>query len=263
MPSTLSELWSRRHLLWVLTTSNIKRTNKHSTLGWLWWLLDPILLGTVYYVLASMLFERRANQPFALYLIIGLVSFKAFNEAVTQSAAVIRGRTAIVRAVSFPKMVLPLSLVLSSTFFFLFSLVVVALLASWYGPRYGTWPSLYYALLPAVIACQVLFSVGIALMAATAGVYFEDARNIVGHLMRVWYYLSPGLYSLDQIPERYHTWLRLNPFTRLMTMYRAIMMEGRPPDPSDYAMALAMGVGACAVGYWVFRRHEGGFVSEL
>ena len=66
MPSTLSELRSRRHLLWVLTTSNIKRTNKHSTLGRLWWLLDPILLGTVYYVLASMLFERRANQPFAL-----------------------------------------------------------------------------------------------------------------------------------------------------------------------------------------------------
>lgn len=207
MPSTLSELWRRRHLLWVLTTSNIKRTNKYTALGWLWRLLDPVLLAVVYYVLVSILFTRRGHQPFALYLIIGLVSFKAFNEAVVLSAAVIRGRAAIVHSVAFPKIVLPLSLVFSSAFFFLFSLVVVALLACWYGPGYGTWPNLQYALLPAVIGCQVLFTVGV-----DAGRVELEKKNLTHKQATL---VETGCFDFDTLGQSFDYALAQSLFTHL------------------------------------------------
>ena len=264
MRSTVSNLWQRRHLLRVLIGSNLKRQNKNSVLGYLWWLLDPILLTCVFYILVAVLFRRGGgNQPYILFLIIGLLSWKAFSDSVGQAVASIRAQASILKSISFPKAVLPLSLVFSNTVHFLFALVVIVALSLWYGNEYGTWPNVYYLMLPVVIALQVLFTVGMAFLVSTLGLFFEDTGNIVQHLLRMWYFLSPGLYSIDLVPERYQAVYRLNPLCELMTSYRDILMLGRMPDWFDLCYAFGIGVFTCLIGYFIFRRYEGRFVQKL
>ncbi|HOX45936.1 MAG TPA: ABC transporter permease [Myxococcota bacterium] len=265
MRSSPANLWARRHLLGVLTVSNLKRQNKSSALGYLWWLLDPLLMTGVYYLVVAVLFHRRGGpeQPYLLFLLCGLLPWKAFSDSIGQSVLSIRGQASIVKAISFPKAVLPLAVVLSNTIYFLVALLVAIGLALYYGPEHGTWPSVYYLLLPVVVLLQVLVTAGLALLVAALGVLFLDTGNITGHLLRMWYFLSPGLYSLDMVPERYRPLFRLNPFAELMTAYRDILMHHRAPAWEDLGLAAGLGLAALLAGYLVFRRLEGRLVQRL
>jgi ABC-type polysaccharide/polyol phosphate export permease len=265
MRSSPANLWARRHLLGVLAVSNLKRQNKSSTLGYLWWLLDPMLMTGVYYLIIGVLFHRRGGpeQPYLLFLLCGLLSWKAFSDSIGQSVLSIRGQASIVKAISFPKAVLPLAVVLSNTVYFLIALLVAVGLALCYGPEYGTWPNRYYLFLPLVVALQVLVTTGLALLVAGLGVLYLDTGNITGHLLRMWYFLSPGLYSLEMVPERIRPLFRLNPFAELMTAYRDILMRGRAPALEDLGLAAALGLVAFLAGYTVFRRLEGRLVQRL
>jgi ABC-type polysaccharide/polyol phosphate export permease len=264
MRSSLENLWSRRHLLSVLIRSNLKRQNKNSALGYLWWLLDPILMTGVYYIVVVVLFQRGgSNQPYILFLMCGLLVWKAFSTSVGQSVESIRAQTSIIKAISFPKAVLPLSLVFSNTVHFLFALLVAVGLGVWYGHEYGTWLNIYYFMLPVVVGLQVMFTMGVVLIISTLGLFFRDTTNIIGHLLRMWYFLSPGLYSIDRVPESLQPVFRLNPFCELMTSYRDIIMWGRMPSWFDLGYAFGIGLVSLLTGYLVFRRYEGRFVQRL
>jgi len=264
MRSTISNLWARRHLLWVLTSSNIKRQNKNSMLGYLWWLLDPILMTGVYYFLVAILFKRGdPKAPYLLFLLIGLLCWKTFADSVSQSTLMLRSQASIIKAISFPKAILPLSVVVSNTFYFVTALIVAVGLACVYGPHWGTWPNLYYAMLPVIIGAQVLFSVGLALLVSVLGVFFADTANIIGHLLRMWFFLSPGLYSLDRVPQHLVPYFKLNPFSSIMTSYRDILIFGRMPSLGNMAYAIGAGIVSCALGMWVFKRLEGRLVQKL
>jgi len=98
---------------------------------------------------------------------------------------------------------------------------------------------------------------------ATLGVFFQDSANILGHLLRMWFFLSPGLYSLDKVPDHLRQYFRLNPFCELMTSYRDIIIHGRMPALFDLGYAFLVGVVCCAFGYFVFKRYEGRLVQKL
>lgn len=264
MSSTLENLLSRRHLLSVLIASNLKRQNKNSALGYLWWILDPILMTGVYYIVLVVLFRRGGdNQPVILFLLCGLLPWKSFSQSLSQSIGSVRGASGVIKAISFPKAVLPLSLVFSNTIYFIVALLVAVAISLLYGNEYGTWPNVYYLLLPVVILIQVLFTVGCCLILAGLGVFFVDTGNIMSHILRMWYFLSPGLYDVSQVPESMLPLFRLNPFCELMTMYRDIIMWGRMPSAFDMGYAFLAGLVACTLGYFFFKHYEGRFVQRL
>jgi ABC-type polysaccharide/polyol phosphate export permease len=144
-----------------------------------------------------------------------------------------------------------------------FSLLVAVGLALIYAPNHNTWPNIYYLMLPAVILLQIFFTTGICLFMATLGLYFPDTSNIMGHLLRMWYFLSPGLYSISLVPERFVPIYRLNPFCGLMTSYRDIIMKGRMPATSDLLYVLTIGMVCFVAGFTVFKRYEGRFAQKL
>lgn len=264
MRSTLSNTWTRRHLLLVLLISNLKRQNKNTALGYLWWLLDPILMTGVYYLVVGVIFHRGSNhEPFILFLVCGLIPWKAFSDSLSQSVSIIRNQASIIRAVSFPQIVLPLSIVLSNAVYFLIALLVPIALALYYYAEHSTLPTLAYLMLPAVVAIQLLFTTGVCLLTATIGVFFLDTANIVGHILRIWYFLSPGLYDLTAVPERFRLVFQLNPFSGLMTSYRSILIKGEFPGLPELGLPLAGGIVFFVLGCIIFCRYEGRFVHKL
>jgi lipopolysaccharide transport system permease protein/teichoic acid transport system permease protein len=262
--SSPANLWRRRHLIRVLVTSNIKRQSRHSSLGYLWWLIDPLLMTAVYYVVVSILFQRGGhNQPYILFLMCGLLPWKAFSDSVSQSVGAIKASAGIIKAISFPRAVLPLSFVLSNLIFFGFALMVLVGLALAYGPQYGTWPGAAYLWLPGVALVQLVFTAGVALIVSTLGVIFSDTSNIIGHILRMAYFLSPGLYSVEQIPTKFRIWFGLNPFSGIMESYRAIVMRNQAPPLLELGQAAAIAAATLLAGYWLFRSREGYFVQRL
>jgi lipopolysaccharide transport system permease protein/teichoic acid transport system permease protein len=264
MRSTVPALWDRRHLLGVLVSSQLKRQNRGSLLGYIWWFLDPLMMTAVYYLIIAVLFKRGgSNQPYVLFLVIGLFCFKAFSDSVGQAVTAMQARTSIIRAISFPKAVLPLGGVLANLAYFGFGLVVVVAIAMVYGPQYDTWPSFAYLSLPVVVVVQAAFTAGIALITSVLGVYYTDVRNIVRHILRLWFYLSPGLYSVSLVPERFRDLYMLNPFAGLMESYRAIIMDGELPPMQHLGTAAVVASVTLVAGFLVFLRLEGQIVQKL
>lgn len=265
MKSTARNLLDRRQLLWTLVASNLKRQNKNSNLGYLWWFLDPLLTTGVYYLLFTVMFagSQKKEDPFVLFIICGMMPWKAFGDSVGQSVGAVFGASGLIKSINFPKAVLPISLVLSNAVYFVFSLIVVFVVALAYGERYGTWPSSAYLALPLVILLQLIFTMGLSYLVSILGVFFMDTANIVGHIMQLWYFLSPGLYGVHRVPAHLLPWFRLNPFCGLMTSYRNIFMYHRFPEWIDLAYPLGIGLLTWAVGYALFRRFEGRVAQTL
>ncbi|MBI3178938.1 MAG: ABC transporter permease [Deltaproteobacteria bacterium] len=264
MRSTLQGLWKRRHLLWILVSSHLKRSSRSSALGLMWWFIDPLLMAGVYYVVVVAIFKRGgSHQPYVLFLVCSLFAWKSFSDTVSASVIVLKRQAPIIKAVSFPMAVLPFSHAIADTIFFGFSLVVAAGIASAYGPTHGTWPSFAYLLLVVPTAIQMVLAAGVALILSTLGVFFTDLQNIVRHLLRICFYLGPGLYDLDTVPERFRGLYQLNPFAGLMTSYREIIMQGKAPEAAHLLVPGVLAVLVFAVGYVLFRRYEGRFVQYV
>jgi len=264
MRSTPRNLWRRRHLLRILVVSNLKRQNKNTALGYLWWLLDPLLMTAIYYMLVAVLFRRQAEgMPYLLFLVVGLFAWKALADSLSQSVLMLRNQAPLLRSIGFPKAVLPISLVLSNAFYFLVALAVPFLLSFLYAPEWGCWPRWTWLLVPVALMLQIIFVAGLALVVSVLGVYFQDTANITGHLLHMWMFFSPVLYTMDQVPEHLRPYFQLNPMAFLLPIYRDLMIAGRLPN---WGQMLAFSLAALAVGisgYLIFLRHEGRLVQRL
>lgn len=264
MRSSFSSLWQRRHLLWVLVASNLKHTNRSSTLGFLWWFLDPMLMAAVYYIVVAVLLKRGgSNQPYLLFLVCGLFPWKSFSDSAALSVGVLKSQHAIIKSVSFPLAVLPLAQTVAHLVYFGFGIVVIAAIGIFYGTQYGTWPTASYLALPVVVVIQLVLTAGVTLTMSTIGLMFTDLQSIIRHVLRVAYYLSPSLYSIDMVPEQYRTLYMLNPFAGLMSAYREILMHGRLPSWELLVGPMIVSSVVFLVGYRLFRSYEGRFVQYL
>jgi ABC-type polysaccharide/polyol phosphate export permease len=169
----------------------------------------------------------------------------------------------LIRSIGFPKAVLPISLVLSNAFYFLVALAVPFLLSLYYAPRWGCWPRWTWALVPAALMLQIIFVAGLALVVSILGVYFQDTANITGHVLHMWMFFSPVLYTMDQVPEHLRHYFQLNPMAFLLPIYRDLIILGRLPD---WGLVLGFALTALAagfIGYIIFLRHEGRLVQRL
>ena len=264
MNSTLYNLYRRRHLLKVIIISNVKRQNKNNVLGYVWWLLDPLMFLAIYYLVVAVIFKRGGNnQPFILFLLCGLIPFKFFSQTVSQSITSLRRAEPMIKSISFPKAILPLAVVLTNFVYFLFGFIITILAATLYGPRFETWPNFNYIYLAIVMLVMIIFTAGLSLIVSVLSIFFADLRNIVSHILKAWYYASPGLYSLDRLPEWVRPYAIINPLAGIMDSFRNIIMHNSHPFHLDLLYATLIGMGTLALGYFVFLRLEKRLVKYL
>ena len=134
MISNLPNLIARRDLLRELVLSELRSSTAQTRLGWLWWLLDPLLMMLVYWLIVVELFGRGGGNysPYWIFVFIGLITWKQFAGTISKASGVLSRRQTLIRAVPFPTMVLPIASVMSTFFFFLcgFAVLIVMMLVS-------------------------------------------------------------------------------------------------------------------------------------
>jgi lipopolysaccharide transport system permease protein/teichoic acid transport system permease protein len=259
------EITGRWRLIRYLVGADLKRAHADTALGQAWWLLDPILQMLVYYFLFAVIFQRK-TPDFLLFLFAAILPWKWFSTTVNMAMGSIVTRQSLIRQVQFPKIVLPTAAAVAETFSFAVGLLALAMLLVIYHDRLTIW----VVTIPLIAAVQFVFTLGIAIMLAAANAFYRDVANVMDHLIRLLFYISPALYAMWDVPNpALQEIMRLNPFTVLLTAYRTVtwgtetVHHGTRPDFLGLAVLLAISCVLLAVAVGLFKRVEPAFARIL
>lgn len=246
-------------LLYLLTFRELKLRYQDTIFGFLWSLIRPLLQGAVLYVVLGK-FIRIDVEDFHLVLLAGLFPWTWFQVSLVLAVGSFAANGALIKKVAFPRFVLPFATVLNNGVQFLLSIPVLAvlLLISGYTPNW-TW----LVGIPYLLAVQTVLIMGIVLFIASLNVYFRDLEHLTDVFVGlIWLYLTPVIYPLSIVPDRYHDWVMLNPMTSLIEGWRDLFLNNTLPGAEMWpALAFAAGIGA--LGTFSFRQMQGGFADAL
>jgi len=212
------EILRYKELLRNLVTRDIKVRYKRSVLGFVWVMLNPLLMMLVMSMVFSGLFKV-STPNYTSYLLSGIILWNFFSQSTTTAVVSLISNSVLIKKIYIPKAVFPLSVVLSAVVNFLFSLVPLLLIIYLTG---GFLSSRIY-LLPVILVLVALFSFGIALLLSTLTVFFHDTIYIYDVLLMIWMYMTPIFYPESIIPQKFSFILHLNPFYYYVAVFRGAL----------------------------------------
>ncbi len=267
------EAWSRRQLIRWLVQADVKKKGADTVLGNVWWLLDPLLQMMVYVVLVSVIFDKK--QPdYPLWVFAAVLPWKWFNTSISDSIASVVEQGPLVRQLQFPKIVLPLAATFAGVVNFAFGMIpLVGLMLLFYRDRLTP----LILLIPVIAVVQLVFTLAFSLAVAAANVFLRDIGNLARHVLRMWWYLSPGIYAMETLAnsaffKSNKVLLRIleaNPFAILFTAYHNVIYGtsdgGLPVMPDWTSLGLLLVVSCFLVlgGMAIFKRLEPSFAKVL
>ncbi|WP_312855128.1 ABC transporter permease [Agromyces agglutinans] len=252
--------WSRyRHSLWLLTTRDLKVRYSTSALGYVWSVLDPLVMAGIYWFVFTQVFQKPVGtEPYIVFLLSALLPWMWFNGAVSDSTRAFLKDAKLVRSTMIPRTIWVNRLVLSKGIEFVFALPVLALFAIFAGASVS-WQLVYF---PLAIVLQAVLTAGVALIVAPLVVFFRDLERAVKLVLRFLFYASPIIYGATDLPEGMQFWAAFNPLTGIFSLYRA----GFFPDQLilfEVVVSAAMSVLLLVIGLWVFRSSERQVLKEI
>ena len=259
------EVWSRRRLARYLVQADMAKKGSDSILGNIWWVLDPLLQMLVYFVLVSVIFQRKI-EAYPLFIFAAILPWKWFSSSVGDAITSVSSRERIIKQVKFPTLVLPVASVVSGIVTFAFGLIpLFGMMLLLYPAHFSLW----VLTIPIIAASQFVFTLAVAIVLAGVNVFYRDIGNVVGHLLRLWFYLSPGLYGAAQVASLTdnHTVLRVfflaNPFTTYFESYRAVIYDGQAPMWIGLAAWTLISCVLTGLAIIIFKRLEPSFAKVL
>jgi lipopolysaccharide transport system permease protein len=247
-----------KELIKNLVISDLKTKYSNSVLGFAWSMLNPLLMMLVLYFVFNNVFKN-TQEHFALYLLIGITTWRFFAMGTSVAMSSIVGKASLVTKIFIPREILTLSTVLSALVSSLLEfLVLIPLLVI-----FGVIPSLTIILFPLLHILFFPIVYGISLALASLYVYYRDINQIWDVVIQIGFFLSPIVYPLSLIPENYRFYYMLNPITRLIEMYRGVLLYNRLPGLMDLGIVIFSGIVLLILGSLLFSRLSSRFAEEI
>ncbi|OOF42646.1 ABC transporter [Rodentibacter rarus] len=255
----LTELLHYKELLRQLVIKDIKLKYRRSYLGYVWSILNPLLMMTVLVIVFSQLF--RFDIPnFAVYLLSGQVLFSFLSEATTMAVSSIVSNAQLLKKTYVPKYIFTVSKVTSSLVNLLFSLIALVLVMI-FTQVSVTWHILW---VPVILLEVYIFSLGISFILAATAVFFRDIQYLWGVFISIWMYLTPIIYPVSIISEEYRWWYdNLNPMYGYVTQFRDVVLNGNPLLLEWLTQGFIVAFAFLFIGYWVFKRKQNQFILYI
>ena len=234
-----------------------------SLLGFVWSFLQPVWLLFLFTFVFSTVMKvspvGARTESFAAFLFSGLLPWMALQEGVSRSSTAITDNSSLVKKLRFPSEVLVLAVVVAALLHeAIAGAAFLALLAATGELSLGGLPLLLVA-----VPLQLALTLGLGLLLGSVHVFFRDTAQILGLVFTGWFYLTPIVYPMAYVPEQLQSWVRLNPLTALVELYRQALLGGRLElVPGTAALAVIAVVLLCA-GLWLFGRLKPAFVDEI
>jgi ABC-2 type transport system permease protein len=257
------------HLTRTLAVTEFKLRFFGSALGYLWQLIRPLMLFAILYVLFTQVVKLDDSPFYAQALLLGLVFYTFLSDATRSSAGSLVNRESLIRKIEFPRLAVPLSVVLHACFNLGLNLVPVFV---FYLADGGS-VRVQWLELPILIALLVVFATGLAMLLSALYVRYRDIEPIWDLSLSILFYATPIFYTVTTVAERapgLAPWLMLNPFAAILQQARyAVFGEGHPSAAavigSNARLLLPIGIalGVLGVGWLVFSRRAPTIAEEL
>ena len=250
------------NLIKYFLIKDIKSRYAGSGLGVFWTFILPVFQILLYWFVFSTIMRVRpysnAQIPYVYFLLSTFFFWLAFSESFTRSGMVIVENAEIVKKVHLPNIVLPVSVTLSS---YLHNMIGVIIFIVIFAASGSLHPHLF--LIAPVLFLQLLFSVGLGMVMAALVPYVRDLQQVVGYVIQGMFFLSPVIYSLDAIPERFRGLAYLNPITVFIESYHTIIFERHLPGLWYVVGMVCISGLSIFLGIKVFNKLKEGFADIL
>jgi ABC-2 type transport system permease protein len=267
-PSALGGGWRRAlELLYLIAVTDFKRTYFGTVLGYLWSLARPLMLFGVLLAVFTQVFRVGSQVPhYPVLLLLNVVLFGLFSEATTTAVASIVNQEAVVRKTQFPRLVIPLAVVLTSLFNLALNLIVVFVFVL----AFGVDPQWTWLLFPVVLALLLALTVAVSMLVASLYPRFRDIAIIWTVMSTVLFYGTPVLYPIDVVPDTLRHVIMLNPLAPVFAAARKWIIDPAAPGPVVAAggvgwllAPIGLFVAICVLAVWVFNREAPRIAEEL
>jgi ABC-2 type transport system permease protein len=245
----MRDIFRYRDLVLTLVARELKVRYRRSVIGFVWTMLQPLLMMLVFYLVFSKLF--RFNLPhYPVYALAGILFWNFFSQSIVASMNSLRGNAPLLQKLPVPKAVFPLATVISGVvnlvFALLPTLVIVIVL------EHSLSPALLF--LPVSILLVGLFTLGAGLLLSPLAVFFSDVVELVGVLLTVLMYLTPIFYPMAILPDKVRWVVRFNPLRSILEVFRDPIHYGKVPPLEHIAVSIVIATVALALGAFAFRR---------
>jgi ABC-2 type transport system permease protein len=268
-------VWRARNVLRFLVRRDLAVKYQASVLGYLWSLIEPLMMGAIYWFVFGFLYGDRAGPPgggppYIVYLMSGIFAYMWVNGVLSETTGSLTGQKNLITTMNVPREVFPIGRVLARLVEFaagLPILVAIVLLMNATSPAdeqadFG-WSLLA---IPLAVLLQVVFLIGVGLLLSSINVMLPDVERFMRLVQRLIFYGSPIIYPYQLVAEKLKGWVwiyDLNPLVGILELYHSAWY----PDVFPSARLLAMSIGGCLVtfvgGWLVFRRLEPSVLKEL
>jgi lipopolysaccharide transport system permease protein len=260
----LRALWQYRELLYFLVWRDLKVRYKQTALGVTWIVLQPVVSMVVFSLLFGALLKVPSNGvPYPIFSFAALLPWNYFAGSLTRSSASLVGSSNLITKVYFPRLVIPLSGVLSGLADFGVAFVVLMVMMAFYRitPTWGI------VLLPGFLLLAMLTALGFGLWLSALNVRYRDVNYLVPFLVQIWMYLTPVIYGSTLVPEQYRWLLGLNPMTAVVEGFRWALLGNAAPAsqtaPGVLVLSLAIVAVVLITGLFFFRSTERTFADVI
>ena len=256
--TVLKELYNYREMIYNLVKKDLRGRYKGSVLGFLWTFINPLLQLAVYTLVFSTIMRVNVDK-FYMYLFIALIPWIFFTTSILGGTISIIQNKDLIKKIYFPRIIIPISTVLATIMNMIFSMAVVilALFISGIGISY------YVLLLPVIMILEFFLVLGMVFLFSSLNVFFRDIEYILSIIMMIWFYMTPIVYTVEMIPEKYQTLFYLNPMTNIVIFYRDILFYKRMPSFGFIGGVFLYSLAMIIIGYFVFQKLQKNFVEEL
>ena len=256
-----------RHSLWLLTKRDLQVRYTTSVLGYVWSILDPLLMSAIYYFVFVIVFNRGSatEDPYIVFLMTALLPWTWFNGSINDMAKAFIRDAKLIRSTSIPRSIWIMRITLSKGIEFLLSLpvlvVFVVITQFTATPAHIRWDAFYSIL---AIVLEAVLIVGLGLIIAPIVVFFRDLERAIKLVLRLLFYATPIVYGIarfDKEPAVKHI-LEINPLTGIMSIYRSSFFAGQLDWPAVIISAVEALV-ILGIGVLLFRRNMRAVLKEL
>lgn len=255
----MKSLFQYRELIRNLVVKDLKLKYRDSTIGFLWSLVNPLLLILVYsFVFSNIIKIGIPNFPY--FLLIGILPWNFFAQSVMMSTGSILENSGLIRKVAVPMAVFPVATVLFNLAQFALALLVFVPMTVWFFQVPMAWVTLWFF---PILILHLLFTVGLCFIVSTATVFYRDVRHFVEIGLMLLFWLTPIIYDVESVPESLRSVIYLNPQSLFILSYQDVLYRQTLPGYSRFAVLVFSTAASLLIGYRVHESCKARFAEEV
>jgi lipopolysaccharide transport system permease protein len=256
----LRSVWRFRELLTFLVWRELKVRYKQAALGAAWAIIQPLFAVLIFTAVFGVFARIPSDRvPYPLFAFAALLPWTYFSEATRRASIGLVGESDLVRKIYFPRLIIPLAMVVAPLIDFGISFVILLAMMAFY----GFWPTWHVLAVLPLLSLSLMLALAFSLWLGPINVRFRDIMQTIPFVLQIWMYATPIVYPLDMVPDKWRTLYSLNPMVGVVEGFRWALLDKGDVDTRAIAISLVFISAALAGGLVFFRRMERSFADII